>query len=90
MVFILGVYFVYGLIVFPQEISQQLVGSLRISLYFLIGLGLFTLTVDFYVEKSKIKHLSFAIWILVGTILTIFLKGSLISITLEGFKNIQP
>lgn len=90
LVFILGVYFVYGLIIFPQEISQQLVGNLRISLYFLIGLGFFGLAVNFYIEKSETKHLPFAIWMLIGTILTIFLKGSLISIILEGLKNIQP
>lgn len=83
LVFVLVFYLVYGWIIFPDKISQELINSLRISLYFFVGLGIFNLVVTLYIREIKIKHLPFAIWMAVGTLITIILKGSLISLFLN-------
>ncbi len=84
-VFGLTLYLIYSWFVYPQNMNQGLISALRTSFYYLLAFGLFSLLTDFYIKAIKTKHLPFAFWVLVGTLITIILKGSFVSLFFRSY-----
>lgn len=61
-----------------QEILDEFFHLIRGSIFFLVIFGLVSYWVSFYVKVGEKKRLPFAIWLLLGVILTILCQGSLL------------
>ncbi len=73
-IFYLGIgYFFYS-----QGVLARLALLIKGSLFFMIIFMLVSILIS-RIEEGQKKHLPFAIWVLIGTLITMVLKGSLIS-----------
>jgi len=77
--FSLGIifYLIFGYFAFSYSILSELTLLIRGSLFFMVIFMVASLLVSMFEESQK-KHLPFAIWVMVGTLITIIIKGSLI------------
>jgi len=77
--FSLGIifYLIFGYFAFSYSILSELTLLIRGSLFFMVIFMVIFLLLSM-IEESQKKHLPFAIWVLVGTLITIIIKGSLI------------
>ena len=67
-------YFIFS----EQEILGEFFHLIREGIFFLVIFGLLVCWVSFYAKAGEKKRLPFAIWLLLGVILTILCQGSLL------------
>jgi len=67
----------YGLLFELEKTSRMLLELFKTLLIFIVLFGLIKKIVDFYIEQSKEKKMSFAFWLMAGAVITIFLKTPL-------------
>jgi len=78
--FSLGIifYLIFGYFAFSYSILAKLALLIRGSLFFMVIFMVASLLVSMFEESQK-KHLPFAIWVMTGAIITMFLQSSLLS-----------
>jgi len=81
---LLGIIFygVAGQIFYSQEMLPRILLLVKGSILFMFIFIIISALLSYIPEEQK-KHLPFAIWILIGTLITIILKGSLVSFFLN-------
>jgi len=82
--FFLGIilYLVYGYFSYVYPMLNKLTLLTKDSLFFMVIFIVISLLLS-VVEESQKKHLPFAIWVLTGALITIILKGSLLSFVMK-------
>lgn len=76
----------YGVLFESKKTSEMLLEIFKTLVIFVLLFGLIKKTVDFYIEQSKEKKMSFAFWLMAGAAITIFLKTSLLSFIVSFLK----
>ena len=82
----LAAVFSYGFVFFPELTRATLLASAKTMIIFMPALVLFNKLINFYVDseaEAGKKSFPMAFWIFFGTLFTLFLKGSVLSLILR-------
>lgn len=79
-------YLTVGQLFYSHGILSKVFSLIKNSVLFMLIFIIFSALLS-YIQEEKKKHLPFAAWALVGVLLTIVLKGSLISLIMRFFSK---